>query len=263
MEISFTSPNPQGISPSGAQAQGGSTSFNYATRKANGSIDWLNVILMLIAGGAVLVTLLLAVWHVLLQSSIDAKKTKLSAYEERLSHIPLQDIKKVSSKLKLANTLAKEYPYVTNIFQILEDSVDTNVTYSNFDMHYDLQKGGYLVSLSGTAPDYKTLAMQMDLLKSPVYATYISGLSLEGLHPNSKGGVDFGLKMGIGVKGIAPDMLVLTTASSTVRGGTVSDVITPSNGSTPTASSSPNTKPGTSVATSTPKAPSGKPAPQP
>ncbi len=201
--------------------------------------DGFTRLLVGIAGLSVVLTAALFGWQYYLTKQIETKKQQLVAYGTHVSELPLQEIRTISTKLKLANTIAKQYPFVTNTFSILEDSIENQVTYIGFDLKTN-QEGEYEMNISAIAPDYKTVARQMDILRTDTYKRYLKHLDLLELAPDAKGGVGFRIKTPIDLKGITPTDLVLSTtlpaavdfsnvitSSSTVIVGTSTEPQTP------------------------------------
>lgn len=166
-------------------------------------------LLMVASAVSVLATVGLFGWKYFLEQQIANKKQALATYGSSVSDLPLQEIKALSNKLTLVNQLVKEYPYVTNIFPIIEESIENRVTYSSFDLQ--VLEGKYTLTLEAEAPDYKTVARQMDVLRGEVYKKYLPEVSLEGLKPSNKGKVGFSIRSPVNLQGITPDQLVLTT----------------------------------------------------
>lgn len=148
-------------------------------------------------------------WSYLLKSQIESKKAKLSVYEKKLDKLPLQEMRILSSRLKVITQLVKEHPSVNSAFKILEESVENQVVYKRFDLHFSEAQKGYELLLGAIAPDYRSVIEQMDTFKRKPYSTYVPLVKIEALHPDDTGKITFNLKMPIAILGVLPEGLVL------------------------------------------------------
>jgi hypothetical protein len=172
------------------------------------------LILMSAAGLSVLISIGMFGYLYYLSSQVDAKKAKLASYESQLGGLPLEDMRKLSNRIKILNQLVKAHPSVNVAFRIIEDSVENKVTYTKFDLGFNETTKSYLLSLAGTAPDYKGVAQQVDTFKRKPYTTYISNVTVEGLNPNSDGEIAFTAKMPIMVVGLLSEDLNLSEGAA-------------------------------------------------
>lgn len=197
------------------------------------------------AGLSVLVSIGMFGYLYYLSSQVDAKKAKLASYESQLGGLPLEDMRKLSNRIKILNQLVKTHPSVNVAFRIIEDSVENQVTYNKFDLGYNETSKSYLLSLSGTAPNYKGIAQQIDTFNRKPYTTYISNVTVEGLNPTPEGRIAFTAKMPIMVVGLLPEDLNLSEgAAERVASSTLPDSIETSTipQNTTTGSSTPPTQ---------------------
>lgn len=212
-------------------AGGKDSSLSAAIEKESSSImarmgsdgkSFIDFIAKVILGIAASIALGMLGYYFYIQSSVESKKTKILEYETKLGAFPLEEMRHFSNRLKFVNQLIKEHPSVNAAFRLLEESVEDRITYSSFEFGYDEGAKVPTIAVDGVAPDYKTLAQQMDALKAKPYTTYISNVELQNLEPNDKGLISFRLSMSVAVKGVLPEELILanaapvdTTASST------------------------------------------------
>lgn len=144
-------------------------------------------------------------WRISLNSSIDNKKQELEADQQKIASIQFADFKKVPTKFHIAKILVENHPFVSDIFKILEHSVQSGIVYNKFDTHTDVASGNYYVEISGTAPGYRTLIQQIDIFKiDPIYKKYFLSTEVGNFKPNSKGEIDFSLKIKSNINGVDP-----------------------------------------------------------
>lgn len=191
----------------------GSPSSMMARGQGEGK-SFFQLIFMTAAGASVLISVGMFGYLYYLSSQVDAKKAKLASYESQLGGLPLEDMRKLSNRIKILNQLVKTHPSVNVAFRIVEDSVENQVTYTKFDLGYNESTKSYLLSLSGTAPDYKGIAQQIDTFNRKPYTTYLSNVVVDGLNPDSTGRIAFTAKMSIMVVGLLPEDLNLSEGAA-------------------------------------------------
>lgn len=239
--------------PTPVASFGGTAVSNLMAREGEHGKSLVQLVLMAVFGAAVLIAVGLFGYQYYLSSQIDAKKALLADYESRLATLPLEDMRKLSNRIKIINQLVKEHPSANVAFRIVEDSIENQVTYERFELRYNTQTKGYALQLGGVAPNYKSIAQQVDTLKRKPYTTYIQDIVVEGLQPNETGNIGFTLKMPILIAGLLPEGInlsdgaaarvastspIMGTGSSTMPGlpttGTTTPVTGTSTGTTTT-----------------------------
>lgn len=215
-EISQTTPNgdaPLPV-PTPAASFGGTATSSLMAREGEHGKSLVQLVLMAAFGAAVLIAVGLFGYQYYLSSQIDAKKALLADYESRLATLPLEDMRKLSNRIKIINQLVKEHPSANVAFRIVEDSIENQVTYERFELRYNTQTKGYALQLGGVAPNYKSIAQQVDTLKRKPYTTYIQDIVVEGLQPNETGNIGFTLKMPIMIAGLLPEGINLSDGAA-------------------------------------------------
>lgn len=204
METSFKPVNIEGAQTNQSNTKG-DVSYSYKGHEEDSGMGFfqitlitVTVVMFLIAGG-------IFSWRISLNSGIENKRQELDTKQQKIGVESLDEIKKISSKFHTAKNLIENYPFVSDIFKVLEHSVESGIVYSKFDTHTDTVTGNYYVDVSGTSPSYRTLIQQIDILKTePIYLKYFSSTEVGDFKPNSKGNIDFSLKIKSNIKGITP-----------------------------------------------------------
>lgn len=235
METSFKPVNIEGAQTNQNNTKG-DVSYSYKGHEEDSGMGFfqitlitVTVVMFLIAGG-------IFSWRISLNSGIENKRQELDTKQQKIGVESLDEIKKISSKFHTAKNLIENYPFVSDIFKVLEHSVESGIVYNKFDTHTDTVTGNYYVDVSGTSPSYRTLIQQIDILKTePSYLKYFSSTEVGDFKPNSKGNIDFSLKIKSNIKGITPlDVLSDLSKSKTdnteaVNSTTVTPVIPATN----------------------------------
>lgn len=213
-EITSTTPDGQAPSAGAPAAFGNNSSVNYAEREPSQSRSFLQLVLMGVLAVMVIAAIGLFGYSSYLSTQIESKKAALASYESRLGTLPLEDMRKMSNRIKLINQLVKEHPSANVAFRIIEDSVENPVTYDRLDLHYSETTKSYQLQLGGVSPNYKTIAQQIDTLNRKPYTTYIQNIVVDGLHPDDTGKVGFTLRMKIAIEGLLPEGLNLSEGAA-------------------------------------------------
>lgn len=165
----------------------------------------VDILAFVSASCAILAVIGLFGYKYYLSSQVDIKKDQLAQYESQLAALPLEDMRNLSNRLKVINQLIKEHPSVNVAFLIVEASVENMVTFSKFDLHYSDASKSYQLSLGGVAPDYKSVAQQVDTYKRKPYSTYIPKVTVDNLQPDSQGQIAVSFSMPITIQGFIPE----------------------------------------------------------
>lgn len=217
-EISQGDPNGAPASPPSAEsapaASFGSSVQNLMNRETPEGHSAVQFFLMGLALLTLLVCVVLIGYKFYLSSQIENKKAVLASYESRLAGFPLEDMRKLSNRIRLINQLVKEHPSVNVAFRILEDSIENPVTYTRFDLRYNESTKSYQLNIGAIAPNYRGVAQQVDTYKRKPYTNYLSSVSVEGLQPTDRGSVEFSLKMPIMIAGLLPEELNLSDGAA-------------------------------------------------
>lgn len=204
--VSSTPPVAFGASPNNSKTISTENLMERAKEQGKSLVD---IIAMGVFGVTALVTAGLFGYKFLLSSQVEAKKTKLASYETQLAGIPIEDMRKLSNRIKVISQLVKEHPSVNVAFLIVEASVENMVTFSKFSLNYSETLKSYQLSLGGVAPDYKSVAQQVDTYKSKPYSTYISKVTVDSLAPNANGQIAVSFTMPVSITGIVPETFTL------------------------------------------------------
>lgn len=173
--------------------------------------------ILVVFSGLVLTSIGLFVYISILKSEISKKAEALVTAQGGFPDLPLDDMKKLSDRLKIVNSVIKDHASVRTAFQILEHSVENPVIYTKFDLGKNKTKKGFSLSLLGEAESYHTLYQQTEILKTKSYSSYFSTFNFSNIALDTKGILNFKLDTDIYLEGIPPDNL--TFGSSTQEEG--------------------------------------------
>lgn len=175
----------------------------------------LTRLLTILFGILLLITVVLFVYQWYLQAQIEGKKQALATFESQLASVPLQDIRKLSARLKAANQLIKDHPFANVMFKVLEDSVENNIIFSKFTIQNDLTAVAYIGTLEGAAPDYRSIVQQVETFKREPYSKYMSQVQVKNLRPDASGKVSFGITFNAAIRGVLPEEVIFREEQTT------------------------------------------------
>lgn len=187
----------------------------------------VHTILFALCGFTIFVAVAMFGYHYYLTSQIESKKATLASYESQLGSLPLADMRALSNRIKIINQLVRQHPSTNVAFKIVEDSVENQVTYKSFSLRYADTAKSYALDLSGTAPNYKTVAQQIDTLNRKPYSNYIQHVTLDGLSPDETGKIAFSTRMNIAIIGLLPEQLNLSDGAASLLASTTPEMSTP------------------------------------
>lgn len=162
------------------------------------------VLLVLVAAG-------LFAYAQIVKSGIETKKTELATLEARLSQFALQDIRKLSARLKAGNQLVKDQPFANTLLKVLEESVENSTIFTRLVLQNDVGNAAYTANLEGEAPDYKSIVQQIETFKREPYSKYISKIEVKNLRPEKTGNITFVISFVASIRGTLPNEITLNT----------------------------------------------------
>jgi hypothetical protein len=179
--------------------------LSFMTRKVNGDIDYLNIVLMAISFAFILVAAALYFYNASLASKVDAKKAELNTMQSALKDLPIDQIKPLYTQLKYVNNFTKNYSYSETIFVILGKTIENNVQYNSFK--YNKDKNGIInLEISGAADSYKALAQQMNTYYAKEQQKFFKNLKLKGFSLDKRTGkISFVIVTNLSSIGVLPD----------------------------------------------------------
>lgn len=175
-----------------------------------------------------------------LEKKIEGKKSELSQYEGSLKGVPIEEIKAISTKLKVTSQLVREHPFVSTVLKIIELSIEDGITWNTFSITLSDKTNNYILNLAGISKDYSSIYRQAEVFKKEPYSKYLSKIEVSPLKlPDDKGNIKFTMSMNVSIKGILPDSVVVeestkeeakletATTPSVTGGASVPPVISP------------------------------------
>lgn len=179
--------------------------LSFMTRKVNGDIDYINIVLLAISFAAILVSIALYFYNGSLASSVGKKRAALDQKQAALSNLPIDQIRLLFMKLKYANQFTGNYPYIETAFVILGKTIENSIVYSSFKIAKD-RGGNFTLEITGSADSYKALAQQMNTFDNLEQKKFFENLKLKGFGLDKKTGrIGFSFTSGLRFSGIRPD----------------------------------------------------------
>jgi hypothetical protein len=146
-------------------------------------------------------------------------RNNIQAVEANLKNVPLDEMLSFYSKTQNINSVLKEHVYVTTVLSLLENAVESNVYFKKFEFSFR-EGAGYDLSISGIAPDTRSVVRQIDVLKDQKYAKVFKTVELKNVTKDKLENITFDIKIVVipTIKNEAFDFIPadkITIASST------------------------------------------------
>jgi hypothetical protein len=165
--------------------------------------------------GVLLITVIgLFAYISVLKSSIATKSEVLASSQGHFPELPLDDMQKLSDRLKIVNRVIKEHASVRTAFQILENSVENPVVYTKFDLSKNKAKKGYSLGLAAETDSYHAAYQQTEILNSKTYSNYVSPLEVSNISLDKKGVVSFKISTSVSLEGVLPETVTFDSSTT-------------------------------------------------
>ncbi len=180
--------------------------FTFMTRKVNGDIDYVNIVLMAISFAAMLVAAALYFYNLKLANDVAEKSKTLKEYQSKAETLPVNDIRVLYKKLKYVNLITKNHNVMDTAFILLGKSTENSTYYTKFAMGIDKKAGGFSLALNGVTDSYKSLVQQRNAFSLYDFPNYFSDIRISDFSLDKKTGkVNFTLNANIRFAGVSPD----------------------------------------------------------
>lgn len=197
-----------------------------------------------IFGVMVLASISLYVYQGIVSLQVSGKQADLLAAEASFpKNLPIEDMKKLSTRIALINRVVNERASVRAGLAIVEDTVNNPVTYTKFSMTKGKKGDQYIFDLAGETNSYEALYQQLDVLKNKVFSSVLPKLEFSGIGPlDNKGIASFKVSGDMKIAGLDPDTDILVDLNKVSDGTTTNKIETSSqnvnNGTTSTTQAS-------------------------
>ncbi len=205
--------------------------MSYVGRAKGKGADAIGILLTVVFIACLITAGGLFAYKIYLEGQINAKQARIDQKDKDiqsiLSGVSIDELKSVSVRLKVLGDMVNNKTYVTSAFDILERSIEDNITLKNFSIASTDAGKKYVVDISGNAPDYHSVIQQIDTFNRAPYSNFISEVEVKSVHPNSTGSIDFAVHMAIAVKNRSEDVdayfesSTVNSSNSTFQGSPV------------------------------------------
>jgi hypothetical protein len=132
-----------------------------------------------------------------LESDSVKLKAESQLIEQDLKQYPLQDMLEFNNKVVRVQKLLKNHTFPETILAALGAGVEPNVYYNSFNLIYT-PGVGHTLALSAIAPDYASVARQMDTLKNKTaYGTLFNSVEMTSLGKDQDGNKLFDIRINV------------------------------------------------------------------
>lgn len=199
-------------------------------------ISFFRIILYVILGILVFLAIALFGYQRYLISSIDTQKKNLDDKDSTVGSINLEQMRSLSNRIKVVSQILNEHTSVNTALILLERSVENPITYKSFELTKSTLNKNYDLKITGTAPSYRSIAQQIDILNSEEFKKdYISNIDYDNPSLDvATGKINFSLKMAVLIQGKLPENVfpkskelsnIGETGTTTIPNGTSTEMI--------------------------------------
>lgn len=140
---------------------------------------------------SIILSIGLYVYKGILKSDIENLQLQLAQEEKNLDKETIAKMSQFSKKLSVVKSIVLKHKVVTNFLETLASSTVSSVQF--VDLTYNESKNGDLiVSLSGNASDYASVALQEDVFSN---VKYFKSMAFSNLGLGKEGSVSFDLEI--------------------------------------------------------------------
>lgn len=147
-------------------------------------------------GASVLFSTVAYGYGLYLESGITKTQGKIQVIEKELEQYPLEKMLAFNTKVTTVQTLLRNHTFPETIFAALGSGVEKNVFYNSFNLTYT-PGVGHNITLSAIAPDYASVARQMDSLKNTAYGSLFKSVEMVSLGKDQYGNKLFDIKISV------------------------------------------------------------------
>lgn len=124
------------------------------------------------------------------------KEASLTEAKDRFEPAKIVELKSLNKRLDAADEILNNHIAISPVFKLLEIITLKKVRYTQFDYNINSEKENLVeIRLSGVAENYRTVALQADLLSRDERVNkYIIDPIFSNLTPDGKGNIVFDLK---------------------------------------------------------------------
>lgn len=141
------------------------------------------------------------------ESDNESLKSNIKSVTSNFNEKTIVEMLNFYTKTVAVNGVLKQHTYPNSIFYTLESAVEDTVYFKKFSFTNREEKG-YEVSLTGVAPNYKSVARQMDILKGDQYKSMFSNIDLKTVNSEQYGNLSFDITFGVNVSSKGKETII-------------------------------------------------------
>jgi hypothetical protein len=135
--------------------------------------SYLQIILIIVAILSVVASIILFSYSMYLTASISSKKDELVARDATFKEYPIDDMKRTSKRFSVLGQILKDYLSVRSPLKLLEDVVENQAVFDNFNLTRNSENSGYSMAFSVITNNYRVLLQQLDALNLSQYSKIV------------------------------------------------------------------------------------------
>lgn len=176
--------------------------------------SYLQIILIIVAALSVVASVILFTYSMYLTASISSKKTELLARDATFKEYPIEDMKRLSHRFSVLGKILKEYLSVRSPLKLLEDAVENQAVFDNFNLAKNVNNPGYSMTFLVITNNYRVLLQQLDALNLSQYSKIVPQKKV-GTVTDSVSSIKIQVSAPVFASGVLSDEIVFIPSAST------------------------------------------------
>lgn len=174
---------------------------------------YLQILLIAVALFSILAAIIFFSYGMYLSSSIKTQSEALDAADATFKDYPIDDMKRLSTRMALLSIILKDYLSVRSPLKFLEQVVEKQVYFSDFSLTRAKQSSVYVMDFNVVTTNYRVLIQQLEALNLGQYNKIVPQTKVGNL-TDSQTSLKIRITAPINAQGVLPDDVVFIKSST-------------------------------------------------
>lgn len=182
---------------------------------------YVQIALIFVSILSVVVAVTLFAYSSYLNTSIDSKKQELLAADANFKEYPIEDMKRMSLRFAVLADILKNYVSVRSPLKLLEDVVEKQVVFQQYNLRRDPGSTGYIMNFNIVTNNYRVVIQQLAALNLAQYSKVVPTPPKVGVLSGDKQSASSDIIVSVAtpvfVQGVLPDEIVFINVSTSTK----------------------------------------------
>lgn len=139
-------------------------------------------------------------------ANTEAEKAKeLSLQDSQVVKLPIEEVRKLSSRLKVIDRVVKGQPFPTTFLKSLEYVVENDIVFEKANLAYLQSSDTYTLDIDANGPSYKSILNQREAFKLQPYNSFFSESLIRNIAIDKTGKILFKVTSKVKIRGVPPE----------------------------------------------------------